>query len=177
MLHVVLELSELIVPVPSRLRQVMTHDWVDCFSALQTRHHAAGLSGMIYSLSHEVRPWPDGRWAWLNMQISCQSQKWKPFIGQCGRNNHLLVLLSCLLDDVRTTTSVKFDAPATSYVIRQLTPGSTYRLRIKSSSFAAESAFTDFIQGFVLPTGNTLTWDSEKMTVSALALLIGRSIK
>ena len=56
-------------------------------------------------------------------------------------------------DDARSISTVKFDAPATTYVIRQLTAGATYRLRIKSSSFVGESAFTDVIHASVLSPG------------------------
>jgi len=49
---------------------------------------------------------------------------------------------------------LKFDAPATVHVIPQLSPHVTYRLRIRTSSFVGQSAFTDFIEASVLPPGN-----------------------
>ena len=72
--------------------------------------------------------------------------------------------------DARRRRTVKFDAPATAYVIRRLTAGSAYQLRIKTSSFLAESAFTDFIVASVLPPGNSFTSDWEKLPASAVKL-------
>jgi len=59
-------------------------------------------------------------------------------------------------DEAGSSTTLKFEGPATGYAIRQLTAGAAYRLRVKSWSFLGESNFTDFIHATVRPSGNAV---------------------
>jgi len=69
----------------------------------------------------------------------------------------MTMMMILLIDDVGSARTVKFDAAETEYVLRELNPGSTYRLRMKSLSFVGESNFTDFVDASVLPSGKHWT--------------------